>query len=160
MVRAAGTTQGTSMNKTKNTTEKTSAVKAEFMFGADAFKTGFEKTAKLCEGVGEFNKDTLEAYIESATVAGNSLQSVAQETSSYATKAVEDAIAASKAMMGSKSIHEVVEIQTDFVKTAFAAYVSHLSRFSETLISTGKQTCAPLQARAEAAAELITSAAA
>ena len=63
------------------------------MFGVDAFKAGFEKTAKLCESVGEFNKGTLEAYIESATVAGSGLQSVAQETSSYAKQAIEDATA-------------------------------------------------------------------
>ena len=64
------------MSKTKSTSGNASPVKAEFMFGVDAFKTGFDKTAKLCESVGEFNKDTLEAYIESATVAGSGLQKV------------------------------------------------------------------------------------
>jgi hypothetical protein len=145
------------VSKTKSTSDDALPVKSEFMFGVDALKTGFDKTAKLCKNVGEFNKDTLEAYIESATVAGSGLQSVAQETSSYAKQAIEDAIAASKAMMGSKSINDMVEIQTSFAKTAFSGYVGHLSRFNKTLVSAAKQSCAPLQARVEAAAELIQS---
>jgi len=148
------------VSKTKSTSDNASPVKAEFLFGVDAFKTGFDKTAKLYENVGEFNKDTLAAYIESATVAGSGLQSVAQETSSYAKQAIEDAIAASKALMSSKSINEVIGIQTSFAKTVFASYVGHLSRFNEALVATATQSSAPLQARAEAAAELITSTAA
>ena len=65
------------VSKTKSTSGDASAVKAEFLFGVDAFKAGFNKTAKLCESVGEFNKDTVEAYIESVIVAGSGLQSVA-----------------------------------------------------------------------------------
>jgi hypothetical protein len=148
------------VSKTKSTSDNASTVKAEFMFGVDLFRTGFEKTAKLGESVGEFNKDTLEAYMESATVAGSGLQSVAQETSSYAQQVIEDAIAASKAMMSSKSINDVIELQTSFTKTAFASYAGHLSRLNKTLVATAKQTCAPLQARAEAAAQFIQSTAA
>src|SRR5258705_14008577 len=104
------------VSKTKSNSERTSTVSAEFVFGADAFKTGFEKTAKLYESVGEFNKETVEAYVASATIVGSGLQSIAQDSSTYAQKAIEEAVAASKAMMGSKSIHEVVELQTSFAK--------------------------------------------
>jgi phasin family protein len=139
------------MSKSKNTTEKTVAAE----FGADVFKTGFEKTAKLYEAVGEFNKNTVEAYVASATIVGSGLQSIAQDSSTYAQKAIEDAVAASKAMMGSKSIHEVVELQTSFAKNAFAGYVSQLSRINEAFVATAKQGSAPLQARVEAAGQLM-----
>ena len=143
------------MSKSKNTTDKTATVAAEFIFGAEALKTGFEKTAKLCESVGEFNKDTVEAYIESATVVGKGVQSVAQDSTGYAQKAIEDAVAASKAMMSSKSIHEVIELQTSFAKNAFAGYVSHLSRINQAFVATAKEGSAPLQARVEAAGQLM-----
>jgi phasin family protein len=142
----------------KSTTEKASTIKAESMFGGDAFKTGFEKTAKLCESVGEFNKDNLQAYIQSATVVGKGFQSAAQESSSYAKQAIEDAIAASKAMMNSKSISDVIELQTSFAKTAFTRYVSQLSRINEAFVATAKESAAPLQGRVEAAADLMKSA--
>src|SRR5258706_2021624 len=143
------------VSKTKSNSERTSTVSAEFVFGADAFKTGFEKTAKLYESVGEFNKDTVEAYIASATVVGKGLQSVAQESSSYAKRAIEDAVAASKAIMSSKSIIEAIELQMSFTKTAFSGYVSQLSRINGALVATAKESSAPLQARVEAVAEFV-----
>jgi phasin family protein len=142
----------------KSTIEKASTTNAEFMFGGDTFKTGFDKTAKLCESVGEFNKDNLQAYIQSATVVGKSLQSAAQESSSYAKQAIEDAIAASKAMMNAKSISDVIELQTSFTKTAFSGYVRQLSRINDAFVATAKESAAPLQGRVEAAADLMKSA--
>jgi phasin family protein len=159
MVRAAGVKKQPQGNTvSKNATEKASTVPAEVMFGADAFKTGFEKTTKLCEGVAEFNKGTLEAYVESATVIGKGLQSVAQDSSSFAKQAMEDAIAASKAMMSSKSVSDVIELQTSFTKTAFTRYVSQLSRINEVFVATAKESAAPLQARVDAATDFVKAA--
>jgi len=159
MVRAAGIktkqSRENTMSKSKNTTAKTAVAAAEFTFGAEALKTGFEKTAKVYEAFGEFNKDNVEAYVASATIVGSGLQSIAQDSSAYAKKAIEDAVAASKAMMSSKSIHEVVELQTSFAKNVFASYVSQLSRINEAFVATAKQGSAPLQARVEAAGQLM-----
>jgi len=141
------------VSKSKNSTDT-----AAELFGAEAFKTGFEKTTKFYETVGTFNKDTVEAYIASATIVGNGLQSAAQDASSYAKKTVEDAVAASKALMGSKSIHEVIELQTGFAKDAFAAYVAQLSRLNQAFVATAKEGSAPLQARVEAASQLMQAA--
>ena len=47
--------------------------------------------------------------------------------------AIEDSIAASKAILGSKSVHEAFELQTDFAKSAFESYVSELTKFGEIL---------------------------
>lgn len=146
------------MSKTRNTKENVSIGKAEFIFGADALKTSFEKTAKLYEGVGKFSKDTGEAYIESAAIAGSGFQTLAQDTTSYIKQAIEDTVTATKAVMGSKSINEAIELQTNFTKSAFEGYVSHLSRFSEGYLATAKQSSAPLQASFEAAAEIMQSA--
>lgn len=143
------------MSKSKNTTAESAIIPSEILFGAEAFKTGFEKTAKLYETVGEFNKDNVEAYIASATVVGRGLQSVAQESSVYAKKVIEDAVAASKAMMSSKSINEVIELQTSFARNAFAGYVSQLSRINQAFVATAQQGSAPLQARMEAAGQLM-----
>ena len=143
------------MSKSKNSTDKTATVAGEFIFGAEALKTGFEKTTKLYETVGEFNKETVEAYIASATIAGNGFQAVAQDSSAYAKKSIEDAVAASKAMMGSKSIHEVIELQTSFAKNAFASYVSQLSQINQAFVAIAKASSAPLQARVEAAGQLM-----
>ena len=47
--------------------------------------------------------------------------------------------------MGSKSVHEAFEFQTDFAKSAFESYVAELTKFSELVTATTKDTFAPLQ---------------
>ena len=147
-------TREDTVSKSKNT-DKTTTVAADFVFGADPFKTGFEKGAKFFETAGEFNKDNLEAYITSATVVGSGLQSLAQDSSDYAKKAIEDAVAVSKAIAGTKSIQEALELQTSYAKTAFAGYVSQLTQINQAFATTAKEGFAPLQARAEAARQLM-----
>ncbi len=48
--------------------------------------------------------------------------------------------------MGSKSVHEAFELQTDFAKSAFEAYIGELTKFSELVTATAKDTFAPLRA--------------
>ena len=52
--------------------------------------------------------------------------------------------------MGSKSIHEAFEFQTDFAKSAFEAYVAELSKISELATSTTKDIYAPFKGRVQA----------
>jgi hypothetical protein len=95
------------MSKTKSTAEKvTATAEATFYFGADAMKNGLEKTAQFCSNANEFSKDTAEAYMESATIAGKGIQAMNNEVYSYSKQSAEDSIAATKAIMASKSIHE------------------------------------------------------
>ena len=152
-MRQASNPREDTVSKTKSTTDNTFTT--EFFFGADALKTGFEKSAQFFETAGEFNKDNLEAYIASATVMGSGLQSVAQDSTVYAKKAIEDAVAVSKAMMGTKSIQEALELQTSYAKNAFAGYVSQLTQINQAFAATAKEGFAPLQARAEAARKLM-----
>ena len=57
--------------------------------------------------------------MKSATVAGKGIETLNSEIYSYSKDAIEDSIAASKAILGSKSVHEAFELQTDFAKSAF-----------------------------------------
>src|SRR5919198_367414 len=68
-------------------------------------------------------KDTADAVTKSATVAGKGIESINSEIYSYSKQSIEDAVAATKAVLGSKSVHEAFEFQTDYAKSAFEAYV-------------------------------------
>jgi phasin family protein len=146
------------MSKTKNTAEKVSkTAEASFYMGADSLKTGFDKTAKIFESATEFGKDTVEAYVESATIAGKGFQVINGEAVAYSKEAIEEFAATAKAVMGSKSIHEAIELQTGFVKNAFAAYVAQVTKYNEKAIVIAKESYAPLQGRAEALTSVVQS---
>ncbi len=68
---------------------------------------------------------------------------------------MEHSIAAGKAILGAKSVHEAIEAQTDFAKSAFENYVAELSKFNQLVTAAAKESFAPLQGRAQAWAEAV-----
>ena len=149
------------MNETNSTAENaTSAATTEIYGGAEMLKSGFEKTAKIFETAVEFNKGNAEAYIESSTIAGEGFRTISSEISLYTKKSIEESVAATKAIMASKSMDEAMEHQKGFAKMAFGAYVGHLKLLNELYTETVKDTLAPLKVRFEALSEITQSAAA
>ena len=147
------------MTKAKTAAEKASATaETTFKTGADAIKVGLEKAAASYDSVMGYGKDTAEAYMKSATVAGKGLETIGSEIVSYSKGAIEDSIAASKAILGSKSVHEAFELQTDFAKTAFESYVEELTKFNSLVTATAKDAFAPLQGRYQAWVDVVQSA--
>ena len=147
------------MSKAKPAAEKaTATAETNFKSGADAIKAGFEKAVAGYDSVLGYGKDTAEAYMKSATVAGKGIETLNSEIVSYSKGAIEDSIAASKAIMGSKSVHEAFELQTDYAKNAFESYVEELTKFNALMTTTAKDAFAPLQGRYQAWVEVVQSA--
>ncbi len=144
------------MTKAKTAGEKATAT-AEYAManGADAMKSGFEKAVKGYETVLGFSKDTAEAVAKSATVAGKGVETINNEIYAYSKQSIEDSIAATKAIMSAKSVHEAFEFQSDFAKSAFETYVAALSKFGELMSAATKETVAPLQGRVQAWMEIV-----
>jgi len=145
------------MTKAKTSSEKT-AFTADSALGAAALKNGFEKAIKNYDAVLGFGKETAQACVKSATAAGKGLESLNGEVYAYSKQAIEDSIAAAGAVMGAKSIHEAFEFQTGFAKAAFEAYVGGLSKVSELVSSTAKESAAPLKGRMQAWLDLVQTA--
>ena len=147
------------MSKAKTAAEKaTTTAETTIKTGADAIKAGFEKAVAGYDNVVGFSKDTAEAYMKSATVAGKGIESLNSEIVSFSKGAIEESIAAGKAIMGSKSVHEAFELQTEFAKTAFESYVEELTKFNSLFTATAKDAFAPLQGRYQAWVEIVQSA--
>lgn len=138
------------MSKTKSATQSSSIASGEGNYvGPESLKAGFEKSAQIFASTAEFNKGNIEAYVESAKVAGEGLRTIGTEISMYSKKATEETVVATKAIMAAKSIHEAVELQASFAKMAFGAYVGHLKLLNELYVATMKETLAPVQSRVE-----------
>jgi phasin family protein len=146
------------MTKAKTAEKTIASAESAFFNGAEAIKTGFEKAVKSYDTVLSYGKDTVEAYMKSATVAGKGIETINSEIYSFSKDAIEESIAASKAILGSKSVHEAFELQTDYAKSAFDSYVSELTKVSELVNSAAKDSFAPLQGRVQAWVEVVQSA--
>ncbi|MBI3677716.1 MAG: TIGR01841 family phasin [Proteobacteria bacterium] len=126
--------------------------------GTEALKNGFEKAAKSYDQFLGFGKDTVEAYLKSANAAGKGAETLHNEIYSYSKQSIEDSLAAVKAVAASKSVHEAFELQTDFAKTAFDAYVGQMTKLGEIFQTSAKETFAPLQSRVQAWVEVVQNA--
>jgi phasin family protein len=139
------------MSKAKTAGEKaTATAETALENGAAALKSGLEKALKGYDAIIGYNKDTAEAVMKSATTAGKGIESINSEIYSYSKQSIEDGVAATKAVLGSKSVHEAFEFQTDYAKSAFEAYVAELSKISELATSATKETYAPFKGRVQA----------
>ena len=76
----------------------------------------------------------------------------------YSKKSLDETVAASKALTSAKSVQEVVELQTQYAKTALEAYMGELNRWSETVSASVKDSLKPLNERATAMVEKAQSA--
>src|SRR5258707_1915160 len=98
-----------------------------------------------------------DAVTTRAKAAGRGVKSSNSEIYSYSKESIEEAVTATKAVLGSKSVHEAFEFQTDFAKSAFESYVSELSKISELATATTKETYAPFKGRVQAWLDTVQS---
>lgn len=139
--------------KAKATGEKlggTEGIETAMKTGAEALKNGFEKAAKGYDQFFVYGKETAEACVKCANVAGKGMESLHNEIYNFSKQTIEDQIAATKALMAAKSVHEAYELQTDFAKTAFDSYVGELNKIGEIFAATAKDAFEPIQGRVQA----------
>ncbi len=125
--------------------------------GAEAFKNGFEKAVKGYDQLFSFSRETVEAYLKAANVAGKGVESLQTELYAFSKQSVEDALATTKAVLSSKSVHEAVELQSDYAKTMFDTYVGQMNRLNEIVLSTTKEAFEPIQGRIQAWVDVVQS---
>ena len=99
------------MTKAKTAADKAADTATSAMNnGAEALKAGFDKALKNYDLVLGYGKETAEACMKSATVAGKGAETLNGEVYAYSKQSLEDSITATKAIMGSKSLHEAFEL--------------------------------------------------
>lgn len=146
-------------NKTaEKTFEAAETMESTMKNGAETAKMGFEKTMKGYDHFLGYGKQTVEAYTKAANVAAKGAETLNNEIFAYSKQSMEDTLAATKALMSSKSVHEAFELQSDFAKTAFDGYVAQMTKLSEIFASTTKESFAPIQSRVQAWVDTVQNA--
>jgi phasin family protein len=146
------------MAKAKTVSSGTETIEAALKDGTETLKDGFDKAVQGYEQLVAFGKDNAEAVLKSANVAGKSIEAINAEVLTYSRAAVEESIFVTKAIMASKSVQEVIEIQSDFAKSAFETYVAEMTKVRDLFMTAAKQSAAPIQARVTAFADLVQNA--
>jgi hypothetical protein len=76
-------------------------------------------------------KDGLDAAVSSFGEANKGFQAIAAEIAAYSKKSFEDGTRAFEQLTGAKSFEQAVEIQSQYAKRAFDAYVAQAAKLGQ-----------------------------
>ena len=123
--------------------------------GNKAMKDGFEKAAEMFGGMNEFSKDTVDAFVASASTAQKSAEKINARMASYAKQTLEESVEAAKKAAGARSVQELFELQSSYAKSSLDSYIGEVNKLAELYASSVKDAMKPLNARMTAAVELL-----
>jgi phasin family protein len=122
-----------------------------------AIKDTVEKSMAAITEMNTHSKKNLEAVVASVTAATKGAEALGARAIAYSKKSVEDQVAVAKTLAGAKSVQEAIEVQTTFAKSAFEAYVAEVTKMSETVSASVKESMAPINERVTALVERVQS---
>ena len=81
---------------------------------------------KVNEGVDKAAKEAIDNGLKSFAAVTQSAQAIAMETTEYMKRSYEDGVAAWQGVVGAKSLESAVELQTNYARSAYEAFVATL----------------------------------
>jgi phasin family protein len=90
-------------------------------------------------------KDNFEATVASATALTKGFQEIATEVADFSRKSFEDSTAVVEQAFAAKSIDKALEVQTDFAKGAYEAYVGQVAKIGEIYLNAAKEAYKPFE---------------
>ncbi|NBB14817.1 TIGR01841 family phasin [Caulobacter sp. SLTY] len=125
--------------------------------GNVAFKDSVEKSLAGLNEMNAHSKKNLEAVVASVTAATKGAESLGAQYMAYSKLAMENQVAAAKALAGAKSVQEAVELQTSWAKSAMELYMAEAGKMGETVAAAVKDSMKPLNERVTATVEKLQS---
>jgi len=143
----------------KAATEATNQAQAVFADINSRTKAAVEKSQKIAEDMADFQKGNLEAFVASAKVAAQGLETMGQDAAELGRKNFESAQAALKSFAAAKTPTDFFKLQSDYAKSAFDALVAQTSKNTEASLKLAGDVFQPLSSRFAVAAEKFKTAA-
>lgn len=121
--------------------------------GTQALRDGMEKTSASIAELSAQSKQNLEALTASATAAQKGAEALSAQALSYGKSSWENGVAAAQTFSQARSVQELIELQTSFAKSAMETYLSEVTKMTETLTGSVKDSFKPINERVTASVE-------
>jgi hypothetical protein len=106
---------------------------------------GKDSTMIKVEDIQQYGKEHLETVTASAATLQNGLQAIASAYGDYGKKSFEDTKSYVEKLSGVKSLDKVIEVQTEFAKSAYESFVAESQKIAALYTDLAKQTFKPLE---------------
>ncbi|GAB5511873.1 MAG: phasin family protein [Hyphomicrobiales bacterium] len=91
------------------------------------------------------SKENMDLAMASVASMTKGVQALAAETQDYSKKAMETGSAAMEDLLAAKSLDKAVEVQSDYVKTAYEAFVGQATKVNEMFVDMAKESYKPYE---------------
>ena len=100
---------------------------------------------KNFEDFQKLGKENVDTCMKQFGTVSKGWQAIATEVADYSKKSFEHGSATLESLLGAKSLEKAIEIQGDFVKTAYEGFVAQSSKLGELYTDLAKETYKPLE---------------
>lgn len=130
-------------------------------FGLDKFKDQFEKLApgKLYvkyEEVNQLGKENVEAFVKSSQILAKAAEEMGKAISTFAQSSMELNQQAGQALLGVKSVQDLVEVQAELARSSMDHMIAGASKISDMAVKVANEAFEPIQHRVSQAIEKAT----
>jgi phasin family protein len=99
----------------------------------------------MARSVYEIQKENMDAAMKSFGAMSKAFQAIAVEFANYSKRSLEDHTAATEKLMSAKSLEKAVEMQTEYVRTAYEGFVAHATKIGELYADLAKELYKPIE---------------
>jgi hypothetical protein len=100
---------------------------------------------KNFEDFQKLGKENVDTCMRQFGTVSKGWQAIATEVADYSKKSFEHGTATLESLLGAKSLDKAIEIQSDYVKTAYEGFVAQSSKLGELYTDLAKETYKPLE---------------
>jgi hypothetical protein len=100
---------------------------------------------KNSEDLQKFGTEGMDVALKQFGALSKGAQAIASEVADYSKQTFEATAATTEKLIGVKSLEKAIEIQTDFVKSAYDGFVARSTRLGALYADLAKETYKPLE---------------
>jgi phasin family protein len=100
---------------------------------------------KNMDDMQKLGKDNMDATMKSFGAMSKGVQAIAVEVADYSKKSFEESTAAMEKLFGAKTIDKAMEVQSDYVKSAYEGFVAQATKLSELYADLAKESYKPFE---------------
>ncbi len=97
------------------------------------------------EDANKIGKEMMDNSLKSYAAVTKGLQAIATEATDYSKKSYEDGAAAFEKLAATKSLEKAMEVQSEYVKSAYEAFVAEATKMGELYTDLAKEAYKPFE---------------
>jgi len=123
---------------------------------AEHIEKANQQISSHLQDAASFSRNNVDAAVQAVTVVAEGIKDVHETLFNSIQQSLQNAASTGKAMMGVKSLRDLMELQTEYVKSTFDTLMADGTKISEIAVRCSSQAAEPISARVSEVVEKVS----